>query len=141
MKANLRLIREKRTKESTSGSLFINNNWFCYTIEDFDRDANKDGDLNDAGETKVYGETAIPSGVYTVKLSQSVRFKRLLPELLSVPGFEGIRIHRGNKAKDSHGCILVGYQRADDFIGTSAKCEEDLVKELQKYTEIEITIE
>ncbi len=141
MKVNIKLIREKRTKQSTIGSIFINDEFFCYSLEDFDRDANKDGDLNDSGEAKVYGETAIPSGKYTVKLSISTRFKRILPEILNVVGFEGIRIHRGNKALDSHGCILVGYQRGDDFIGTSAKCEEDLVKKLKEFTEIEIIIQ
>ena len=141
MKANLLLKTDKKTTKSTIGSLFINDTFFSYTLEDVDRDLNGDGDLDDAGETKVYGETAIPRGKYKVILSQSVRFKRLLPELLKVKGFEGIRIHRGNAAKDSHGCILVGYQRGDDFISTSAKAEEDLVKELQKYTEIELTIQ
>ena len=141
MEANLKLIREKSTKESTIGSLFINDKFFSYTLEDFDRDANKDGDLDDVGETKVYGETAIPKGTYKVSLTLSNRFKRVLPLLKGVKGFDGIRIDRGNKAKDSHGCILVGYQRGDDFVGSSAKAEEDLVKELKKYTEIKITIQ
>src|SRR3990167_646821 len=121
MKASLKHKREKRTKNSTIGSLFINDKFFCYVLEDVDRDMNKDGDLNDLGEAKVFGETAIPSGIYKVTLSQSVRFKRLLPEIHNVKGFSGVRIHRGNAAKDSHGCLLVGYQRGDDFVGTSAK--------------------
>jgi hypothetical protein len=141
MKANIRVIREKRTKESTIGSMFINDKFFAYTLEDYDRDANKDGDLNDIGEKKVMHETAIPSGTYKVELTMSVRMKRLLPILYNVPGFEGIRIHSGNNKSHTSGCILVGYQRGDDFIGTSKKAEQDLVEELKKYSEIEITIE
>lgn len=141
MKANLVLKREKRTKQSTIGSLFVNNKFFCYSLEDYDRDANKDGDLNDSGEAKVYGETAIPAGTYKMIVNMSPSKKRILPRILNVPGFDGILMHRGNTKKDSYGCILVGYQRGDDFIGTSKKAEEDLVKELQKYTEIEIKIE
>lgn len=141
MKGELLLKREQHTKESTIGSLFINGEWFCYTLEDYDRDLNRDGDLNDEGETKVFGETAIPKGVYKVVLNMSQRFKRILPLLLNVVGFDGIRMHRGNKASHSHGCILVGYSRGDDFIGNSAKCEEDLVAKLSQFTEITITIE
>lgn len=138
--AKLLLLREKKTKKSTIGSLFINDVFFCYTLEDFERDINDDGDLDDAGEAKVYGETAIPAGTYKVELTVSARMKRLLPILIGVKGFDGIRIHSGNYAKDSLGCILVGYQRGDDFIGTSKKAEEALVAELQKYDTISITI-
>ncbi len=141
MKANLRLQRDKRTKDSTIGSLFLNDIFFCYTLEDFERDLNRDGDLDDPGEIKIAEETAIPSGKYNITLTLSERFKRVLPILIGVKGFDGVRIHKGNTKKDTHGCILVGYQRGDDFIGTSAKCEEDLVKELQKYTEIELLIQ
>lgn len=141
MKANIKVIREKRTKESTIGSLFINDEFKMYTLEDFDRDYNKDGDLDDIGETKIMHETAIPAGVYKIELTMSARMKRMLPILFNVKGFDGVRIHAGNNKNHSSGCILVGYQRGDDFIGTSKKAEQDLVKELKKYSEIEITIQ
>ena len=141
MKAELLLKREKRTKQSAIGSLFLNDKFFCFTLEDYDRDANRDGDLDDKGEEKVYGETAIPSGTYKVELSVSTRMKRLLPAILNVKGFDGIRMHAGNYAKDSLGCVLVGMQRGDDFVGTSKVAEAKLVEELKKYTVITITIQ
>ena len=102
----------------TIGRLFIDGERFCDTIEDKVRDTNKDGDLLDEGEGKVYSETAIPYGTYDVTLAvQSPKYsqqkaydfcKGYLPRLLNVPHFEGILIHIGNAAKDSAGCILVG---------------------------------
>ena len=82
----------------TIGELSVNNNYVCDTLEDKVR---ADGE-------KVYGETAIPSGTYTVTLSYSNRFKKTMPEILNVPNFSGIRIHCGNSSKDTEGCLLVG---------------------------------
>lgn len=94
----LQVVRETFTPKSTIGKLYIGGRFFCYTLEDVDRDKNKDGDLNDAGEQKVYGETAIPKGTYKVTLTMSNRFKVVMPLLSNVAGFEGIRIHTGNYA-------------------------------------------
>lgn len=93
--------------DSMKGGLFVNKTFFGYTLEDTVRDLNKDGDLNDFGETKIHSMTAIPAGRYEVKLSYSPRFKRELPEVLNVPGFVGIRIHGGNAHINTEGCLLV----------------------------------
>ena len=92
----------------TIGKLYVDGEYFCDTIEDKVRDINKDGDLNDPGETKVMHQTAIPYGTYEVKVAISPRFKRLLPRLLNVPHFDGILIHNGTSADSSSGCIIVG---------------------------------
>ena len=102
----------------TIGKLYINGVYQCDTLEDKVRDYNKDGDLNDLNEQKVYGETAIPYGKYEVTLKvQSPKYSKLatyswcngyLPRLLNVPHFDGILIHSGNVAEHSHGCLLVG---------------------------------
>lgn len=82
----------------TIGELSVNNNYVCNTLEDKVR----------ADGKKVYAETAIPTGTYTLVLSYSNRFKKVMPEILNVPNFSGIRIHCGNSSKDTEGCLLVG---------------------------------
>lgn len=117
----IKLIRTVFTPYYTMGELIIDKDFICYTVEDTVRDHNQDGDLLDEGEGKVYGETAIPYGTYEVDLTMSPKFKRLLPILMDVPHFEGIRIHRGNTAKDSQGCILPGYISDEPVEGTVVK--------------------
>ncbi len=140
MKADLKVIRDTYTDKSTIGRLYINDIFFCDTLEDKVRDLNKDGDLDDKSEEKIYGETAIPSGIYKMILSVSNRFKKLMPEILNVKNFSGIRIHNGNVAGDSHGCIIVGLTRGKDFVGQSRDAFSKLMGELDKYKEFEITI-
>ena len=60
------------------------------------------------GAYKVKGRSAIPEGRYAVVISWSPKMKQWLPILLGVPKFSGIRIHAGNTAQDTEGCILVG---------------------------------
>jgi len=139
--ANLTLIRKNRTETYTEGDLYINNTWFAHTIEDRDRDLNKDGDLNDIGEGKIMHETCIPYGTYEVIVNMSPAKKRELPRLLNVKHFEGILIHRGNTEKDSSGCIIVGLsKRKAGEVLESVKAEEALIKELKKYKKIFIEV-
>ena len=106
MKLRLERIHLKDTY--TIGKLYINDIYFCDTLEDKVRDLNKDGDLDDIGEGKIYGETAIPYGIYKIVITYSPKYKRYMPLLLNVKGFEGIRIHPGNDNGDTEGCLLVG---------------------------------
>jgi len=98
----------------TIGKLKIDGENVCDTLEDPVRLFGKNG------EGKVYGQTAIPVGKYKVILTPSARFKRVLPLLVGVPFFEGIRIHPGNTSADTHGCILVG-QNTETGKVTSSK--------------------
>ena len=115
----LTLNRKWYTAKSTIGELLINGTFFCFVLEDVCRDLNRDGDLNDPGEKKVQNQTCIPSGRYQVIIDNSARFKRPMPHVLNVPGFEGIRIHNGNTAADTDGCLLLGSTRSADFVGSS----------------------
>lgn len=138
----IKLVREVFTETSTIGSLYINGVFECYTLEDKDRDANKDGDITDKGEEKVYAKTAIPRGKYNVINSFSNRFKKYLPEIQNVPQFAGIRIHPGNTADHSEGCILLGSTKAKDFIGNSKVAFAAFFKKIQAVEKKEkITIE
>lgn len=96
------LVRSVFTATSALGKLSINGNFFAFTCEDKVRNLGKDC------SGKIKNETAIDYGRYEVILSFSNRFKKYLPLLLNVPCFEGIRMHGGNTAADSEGCILVG---------------------------------
>lgn len=126
----LELKRQTFTDKSTIGKLYLDGEFFCFTLEDVVRDG-----------PKVWGETAIPPGTYEVKITYSPRFKRELPLLLNVPGFEGIRIHSGNAAKDTHGCLLVGYKAGKDIIWESQRAFNDLFAKLKAKRGEQITIE
>ena len=104
---NLKLKREDFTEDSTIGKLYINDVFHCFTLEDKVRD------------TKIQNITAIPAGKYEVIISYSNRFKQMMPLLLNVPNFQGVRIHWGNYSKDTEGCILVGNSKKVNFIGNS----------------------
>lgn len=140
----LNLIRKEFTDKSTIGDLYIDGTFFCYTLEDIVRDLkdlNNDGDFDDVGEGKVYGKTAIPYGEYNVVLSMSNRFKKVLPEVLNVPGYSGVRIHAGNTDKDTHGCPLVGMTKSKDFIGMSRIAMNKLMQRLSGNKKIKLIIE
>ncbi len=103
----LELFRRWKTPYETIGELYIDGAYFCYTLEDAIRDK------------KIPKETAIPCGQYEVITNYSVRFKKVMPLILNVPGFTGVRIHAGNTKADTSGCILLGNTRGEDFIGGS----------------------
>lgn len=123
----LKIDRVFLKKEYTIGFLSVDGVYLCDTLEDPVRDFNKDGDLLDEGETKIYGNTAIPYGTYEVRLTYSPHFKRTLPILLNVKHFEGIRIHRGVNQKHTEGCILVGENKIKGGLVDSAYWEEKIV--------------
>lgn len=109
----LTLIRETLLEDRTIGKLYINDTYFCDTLEDKDRLANTSRSIS---EVKVKHETCIPEGSYKVVISFSPRFKQYLPLLLNVPGFLGIRIHAGNIPEHSSGCILLGKKAGNKLI-------------------------
>lgn len=149
MKLTLKRIALKPTY--TIGKLYIDGTYFCDTCEDRVRDNNKDGDLNDIGEGKVYGKTAIPYGTYKVTLKvQSPKFssratyawcKGYLPRLLNVPHFEGILIHAGNTAEHSAGCILVGENKVVGQVINSMATLKRLMRIIGDADDLTITIE
>lgn len=114
----LRLNRRYKGPKYTIGNLYIDDIYFCDTLEDIDRGITSSTSLEDISRKKVYGQTAIPTGTYKVNLNVvSPKFKDRswakpyggkVPRLINVPGFEGVLIHPGNTDSDTSGCILVG---------------------------------
>lgn len=113
------LQRGESTSKSTPGELFVDGKHECFTLEDVVRDV------------KIPGETAIPAGIYEVIINHSARFNCLLPLLLAVLGFIGVRIHTGNTDKNTEGCILVGTTQAKDWVGNSRIAFNSLFPKMQ----------
>lgn len=116
----LKLIREVFTEESTIGKLFVNDKFHCFTLEDKVR------------PEKIKSITAIPAGKYEITITFSNRFQEMMPLLLNVPNYEGVRIHPGNYAKDTDGCLLVGSTKAVNMIGNSRTQYQQLLRILQQ---------
>jgi hypothetical protein len=116
---NLTLIRKYPGTDCIIGELFVDGKFECYTLEDIER------------PVKIPGVTAIPRGFYEVVITYSERFKKLLPLLLNVPNFDGVRIHTGNVAANTEGCILVGQAKATDSIQQSKLAFDALFPKLQ----------
>jgi len=100
----LKLERDILMRDRTLGQLSIDGKHFCWTLEDTVRPGRK-----------IYGETAIPAGTYEVKITRSARFRKDMLQIMNVPGFEGVRIHGGNRPQDTEGCVLVGFERDTDY--------------------------
>jgi len=91
------------------GSLYANGVFVGYTLEDALR------------VVKIKHETAIEVGIYKVVLSLSNRFKKVMPEVLNVPNFKGVRVHGGNRDNNTSGCPLLGAKRTDSYIFECSK--------------------
>ena len=122
------LDRAWKRKGYTISRLYINGELFCNALEDESRGLRQDMTINEIKKRKVYGATAIPSGSYECVNTYSNRFKKNLPLLKDVPGFEGIRIHSGNTAKDTEGCILVGRNTQKGMVTESRVWTDKLIK-------------
>lgn len=137
----LLLNRKYKGPKYTIGNLYINNKYFCDTLEDVDRGLAHSMPLEQIKKLKVYGETAIPRGKYQIDMKTvSYKFKNKawakccngkLPRLIGVKGFEGVLIHVGNTAEDSLGCILVGENKVKGKVINSTVTFEKLIKELK----------
>jgi hypothetical protein len=119
---NIYLIRYPN-EQGTPGDLIINREVFCHTLEDKVR----------YGEIKIQGETAIPGGCYKIENNYSNHFKKILPLVVNVPGFTGIRLHGGNTINDTEGCILCGMEiRGLNKIGNCKIAIDNIIKFLER---------
>lgn len=116
------VYRYDYTEKRTIGDLLVDDVHVGYTLEDAVR---PDG-------VKIAGITAIPAGLYRMRLTKSKRFGRVLPLIIGVPGFVGVRIHRGNDDGDTSGCILIAENRHDDGDRIYGQLEDYLVQYMQE---------
>jgi len=136
--------RKIKTDNSTIGELYVNGVFECFLLEDKDRGLTSKMNLFEINQKKIFGKTAIPTGRYEIAITFSNRFKTYLPLLMSVTGYEGIRIHSGNKAEDTEGCLLPGSVKGIDRVFESKVAFNSLFKKLkavEKKEKIFITIE
>lgn len=118
MQITINRIAKKATY--TIGRLLIDGKYFCDTLEPADHGLKKRMSLVKIKKIKHdRGRSAIPTGTYRVLITKSPKFKAWLPLIFGVPGFEGIRIHAGNKPVNTRGCILVGRNRIKGQLVTS----------------------
>lgn len=119
MKIQVKRVARKGTY--TVGKVYIDGKYFCDSLEDTDRGVNQTMPFTPTGGAKgywvtadnsviekVYGKTAIPTGLYDVTTYYWEKHKCYVPMLLRVPGFTGILMHNGMTADHSEGCILLG---------------------------------
>lgn len=93
---DIQLHRKYFFEDCCIGTLRVGDKFWCYTLEDIER------------AIKIKNETAIPLGRYELIIDYSPHFDTDMMHILDVPGFEGIRIHWGNTAADTEGCVLIG---------------------------------
>jgi Family of unknown function (DUF5675) len=115
------LTRKWLTQQSTVGELAVNGKFECFILED----------NYPTPYVKVFGQTCIPPGRYQVIVNHSPRFNMDMPLLCGVPGFEGVRIHPGNVAADTEGCLLTGRIRGVDSVSESRLAWFDLMPKIQ----------
>lgn len=125
----LTLKRDILADGYTLGLLSVDGKHYCYTVEDKVREG-----------VKIPGKTAVPYGRYKVIVNMSNRFKKLMPLLIDVPGFEGVRIHSGNTAEDTEGCIIVGRIRTEKGVRDSRDVAQQLTELLKAQPVVYITI-
>jgi len=115
----LELTRSTKTNKSSIGELAIDGVFECFILEDKDRGLRQGMPVSELMALKIKKETAIPTGRYEIVVSFSDRFQKMLPLLLDVPAYEGIRIHPGNTDTNTEGCLLPGKSKSANAVGSS----------------------
>lgn len=128
----LRLERKYRNNNYCIDKLYINGKYFSDVLEDPDRGLTDNMSLEEIKKIKIKGNTCIPYGTYNVTITYSPRFKKNLPLLNNVKGFDGIRIHSGNKPQDTEGCLLPGFNKVKGQVIDSRVTTDKLITQIQQ---------
>ncbi len=129
---NITIHRKYRRSGYSIGILYIDGRRICETLEDEDRGLSASMPLEELLTRKIKGQTAIPTGIYQVVMSYSPRFKKMLPLIMNVPAYEGVRIHSGNTARDTEGCILCGRNTKVGMVTNSRYWTGKVIKMIQE---------
>lgn len=133
----VKIIRRWKKPAYTISEVWVDGERQPYNVlEDTDRGLYQGMSVADVAKVKVYGQTAIPRGTYNCIYTWSTRFKRMLPLLENVTGFTGIRIHSGNTAKDTEGCLLVGRNSEVGRVTESRKYTQVLIDKMRTAWEV-----
>lgn len=124
--------RPNTNLDATVSELYIDGVFFSHVVEDKDRGLFATMPLEEIKAKKVWGKTCIPYGRYEVVISYSNRFQKMLPLLMNVPGYLGIRIHPGNTAEDTDGCLCPGIKSSELTVRTSRVTFSKLFSLIQK---------
>ena len=136
----IKLVRIALKDTYTIGKLYVDGVYFCDTIEDKDRGLDDSMTVREILNKKVKGETAIPTGHYNIEITYSPKYKRMMPLLIGVKGYSGIRIHSGNTSKDTEGCLLVGKNTKVGMVLESRNTYQRLFAMMQGQKNITIDI-
>ena len=128
----LRLERKYRNNNYCIDKLYINGKYFSDVLEDPDRGLTDTMSLEEIKKIKIKGNTCIPYGTYNVTITYSPRFKKNLPLLNNVKGFDGIRIHSGNTPQDTEGCLLPGFNKVKGQVIDSRVTTDKLIAQIQQ---------
>ncbi len=135
----IQIIRSEYFDDTTIGKMYINGEYFCFTLEDAVR----------AYGVKVNGHTAISAGIYRGEISMSSRFKRLMLMIFTEDNgyeikkggisFKGVRAHGGNSHENTEGCVLIAHKRVSEKI-IQGTAEKEFLKKVEGFEEFEINI-
>ena len=128
----LRLERKYRNNNYCIDKLYINGKYFSDALEDPDRGLTDTTSREEITKIKIKGNTCIPYGTYNITITYSPRFKKNLPLLNNVKGFDGIRIHSGNKPQDTEGCLLPGFNKVKGQVIDSRVTTDKLIAQIQQ---------
>ena len=139
-KMKIKLIRIANKPTYCIGRLYVDGKYLCDTIEDTDRGLDDSMTVKEILSKKIKGQTAIPTGHYTIQITYSPKYKRMMPLILNVKGYSGIRIHSGNTSKDTEGCLLVGLNTKVGMVTDSRNTYQRLFGLMQGEKDISIDI-
>mgnify|MGYP006908850069 CR=1 FL=1 len=140
-----------RKPNYTIGKLYIDGEYFCDTLEDFDRGLSQSMSLEHLKRMKVPRQTAIPTGVYKVtvnvispKFSLKPFYKKVcngkVPRILNVPAFDGILFHYGENQNWTDGCVLIGYNKEKGKLTDGQEVFEKFYERLKCHDDITVEI-